>query len=83
MKKPKAQRLGKPFCDREMPYLIQENGVSMKRTELKEKLVAEGCTKYCIYEPFRRNDWAKKIIFEGSGHSPNQIIHLSDTYDTE
>lgn len=55
----------------------------MKRTELKEKLTAEGYTKYCIYEAFRRNDWNNKIIYEGSGYSPNQIIHLSDTYDSE
>ncbi len=83
MEKPKAQRMGKPFCDREMLYLIQENGGTIKRIELKKKLEAEGYSKYCIYEAFRQNDWRKKIIYEGDGHSPNQLIHLSETYEED
>lgn len=63
--------------------MLQENGGSLKRTVLKDKLVTESYTKDCLYEAFRRNDWRNEIIYEGSGYSPNQRIHLSDTYDTE
>lgn len=81
MDKPKAQRLGKPFCHVEMLYIIQEHGGAIKRVELKRLLDSEGYSKYCIYEAFRRCEWQKRIWFEGRGNSPSQIVHLSQGYD--
>lgn len=81
MEKPKAQRMGKPYCHIQMLYLIQENGGAMKRRLLRETLAKEGYSKYCIYEAFRRNDLYKRIWFEGSGNSKSQIVHLTENYD--
>lgn len=78
MEKPKNVRSGKPFCNSQMLYLIYQNGGSMKRGELRAALDNAGYSKYCIYEAFRRCEWKQEIWFEGSGHSNNQIVHLSD-----
>ncbi len=83
MEKPKAQRLGKPFCHTQMLYLIQENGGKMLRRLLRETLSSEGYTKYCIYEAFRRNKVSNRIWFEGSGNSKNQVVHLTKSYDKD
>ena len=83
MEKPKPKRLGKPFCDEQMLYLLQENGGSMCRIPLREMLSEQGYSKYCIYEAFRRNEWKARIWFEGPGTSSKQVVHLADGYDKD
>ncbi len=81
MNKPKPRRLGKPYCDMQMLYILQENGGSMRRIPLREMLSEQGYSKYCVYEAFRRNEWKGRIWFEGAGTSPKQVVHLTDNYD--
>ena len=78
MEKPKNARLGKPYCNEQLVYMLYKNGGSMKRGDLRVALANDGYSKYCIYEAFRRCEWRKEIWFEGNGHSNNQIVHLSD-----
>ena len=50
----------------------------MNRGKLRDILTQEGYGKYCIYEALRRLSMQGKISFDGSGHSKNQNIILSD-----
>lgn len=81
MKQPRPKRLGKPYCDMQMLYILQENGGAMRRVLLRELLSDQGYSKYCIYEAFRRNEWKERIWFEGAGTSNKQIVHLTEKYD--
>lgn len=83
MKRPKEQRMGKPFCHMQLMYIIQENGGTIKRVDLREKLSEQGYSKYCIYEAFRRCEWKEYISFEGSGNSMNQKVMLTEKFHTE
>ena len=78
LKQPRIRKNGLPFCHEQIVYLLQCAGGSLTRGQMRDTLMQMGYSYYGVYEAFRRLSDNGLIVFDGSGHSPNQIIQLKN-----